>query len=169
MGGSRAPSDRLDECCGAAHVLWAALDSGKRSATFRALVRIGDMGAAGRILVRGEPGWQIIPELAPQAGELVIDKSGKSAFHQTDLEVELHKRGVSRLVITGVTSDCCVQSTMRDGFERGFECVLLEDCTAAVETPNHLATLEILKAYGGRWGGVSSLAAFQTMLERADV
>lgn len=130
---------------------------------------IGDMGAIGRILVRGEPGWQIIPELAPQAGELVIDKSGKSAFHQTDLEVELHKRGVSRLVITGVTSDCCVQSTMRDGFERGFECVLLEDCTAAVETPNHLATLEILKAYGGRWGGVSSLAAFQTMLERADV
>ncbi|AUW47772.1 cysteine hydrolase family protein [Rhizobium leguminosarum] len=130
---------------------------------------IGDMGATGRILVRGEPGWQIIPELAPEAEELIIDKPGKSAFHQTDLEAELRNLGISRLVITGVTSDCCVQSTMRDGFERGFECVLLEDCTAAVETPNHLATLEILKAFGGRWGGVSCLAAFQTMLEQADV
>jgi nicotinamidase-related amidase len=130
---------------------------------------IGDMGATGRILVRGEPGWQIIPELAPEAEELVIDKPGKSAFHQTDLEAELRKRGISRLVIIGVTSDCCVQSTMRDGFERGFECVLLEDCTAAVETTNHLATLEILKAFGGRWGGVSCLAAFQAMLEQADV
>lgn len=129
---------------------------------------IGDTGKNGRILVEGEPGWQIIPELAPVEGELVIDKPGKSSFHRTALVAELEKRGISRLVIAGVTSDCCVQSTLRDGYEHGVECVLLEDCTAAVESPNHEATLEILKAYGGRWGGVSNRAAFHDMLEQAD-
>jgi nicotinamidase-related amidase len=109
-------------------------------------------------------GLGIGDELAPMAGELVIDKPGKSPFHATDLEDQLRGRGIKRLVVTGVTSDCCVQSAIRDGFERGFECVLLADCTAAVETENHLATLEILSAFGGRWGGVSSLAAFQSML-----
>lgn len=118
--------------------------------------------------MRGEPGWQIIPELSPIEGELVIDKPGKSSFHRTELAAELESRGISQLVVTGVTSDCCVQSTVRDGYEHGFECVLLEDCTAAVETPNHAATLEILKAYGGRWGGVSNRAAFRLMLEQAD-
>ncbi len=129
---------------------------------------IGDMGKTGRILVQGEPGWQIIPELQPAEGELVIDKPGKSSFHSTELADELEKRGITRLVVTGVTSDCCVQSTLRDGFEYGIECVLLEDCTAAVETPNHEATIEILKSFGGRWGGVSDRAAFKVMLEKAD-
>lgn len=129
---------------------------------------IGDMGKSGRILVQGEPGWQIIPELEPVEGELIIDKPGKSSFHRTELAGELEKRGITRLVVTGVTSDCCVQSTLRDGFEYGIECVLLEDCTAAVETPNHDATLEILKSFGGRWGGVSDRAAFKAMLEKAD-
>lgn len=129
---------------------------------------IGDMGKTGRILVQGEPGWQIIPELEPAAGELVIDKPGKSSFHRTELVNELEKRGIIRLVVAGVTSDCCVQSTLRDGFEYGIECVLLEDCTAAVETPNHEATIEILKSFGGRWGGVSDRAAFKAMLEKAD-
>jgi nicotinamidase-related amidase len=130
---------------------------------------IGDRGATGRILVRGELGWQIIPELSPLDGEIVIDKPGKSAFYRTELKDVLDIRAISRLVITGVTSDCCVQSTMRDGFEHDLECVLLEDCTAAVEAPNHAATLEILKAYGGRWGSVSDLAGFKTMLESAHV
>jgi nicotinamidase-related amidase len=129
---------------------------------------IGDSGKNGRILVHGEPGWQIIPELAPLSDELVIDKPGKSSFHRTKLAAELEQRGISRLVVAGVTSDCCVQSTIRDGYEHGIECVLLEDCTAAVESPNHAATLEILKAYGGRWGGVSNRAAFRDMLEKAD-
>ncbi|TCP88239.1 nicotinamidase-related amidase [Rhizobium sp. PP-CC-2G-626] len=129
---------------------------------------IGDSGKNGRILVHGEPGWQIIPELAPQPGELVINKPGKSSFHRTELAAELESRGISRLVVAGVTSDCCVQSTVRDGYEHGIECVLLEDCTAAVEDPNHAATLEILKAYGGRWGGVSNRVAFREMLEKAD-
>ena len=129
---------------------------------------IGDMGVTGRILVRGEPGWEIVPELAPEVGELVIDKPGKSAFHQTDLEDRLTGLGVTQLAIVGVTSDCCVQSTHRDGFERGFECVVIEDCTAAVETPNHQATIEILKAYGGRWGGVALADDFIAMLVAAD-
>jgi len=129
---------------------------------------IGDMGKTGRILVSGEPGWQIIPELTPLDGEIVIDKPGKSSFHRTDLAEQLESRGISRLVVTGVTSDCCVQSTIRDGFEHGIECVLLEDCTAAVETRNHEATLEILRAFGGRWGGVADRTAFAAMLETAD-
>ena len=129
---------------------------------------IGDVGATGRILVRGEPGWQIVPELAPIEGELIIDKPGKSSFYATDLEEKLQARGIDRLVIVGVTSDCCVQSTFRDGFERGLECVVLEDCTAAVETANHAAAMDILKAYGGRWGGVSNTAGFTAMLEHAD-
>ena len=117
---------------------------------------IGDRGTNGRILVRGEPGFEIVPELAPEPGEIVIDKPGKSAFHATAFEAVLREAGISHLVITGVTSDCCVQSTFRDAYERGFEAVVLEDCTAAVEERNHDATIEILKAYGGRWGTVST-------------
>lgn len=125
---------------------------------------IGDRGATGRILVRGEPGWEIVPELAPLAGEIVIDKPGKSAFHATDFERQLIAHDVTHLVVTGVTSDCCVQSTIRDAFERGFECILLKDCTAAVETANHAATLEILEAYGGRWCKVMTAAEFRAGL-----
>lgn len=130
---------------------------------------IGDRGATGRILVRGEPGWEIVPELAPLAGEIVIDKPGKSAFHATDLEQQLISRGVTHLVVTGVTSDCCVQSTIRDAFERGFECILLKDCTAAVETANHAATIEILEAYGGRWCRVMTAATFRAGLGALNV
>jgi biuret amidohydrolase len=128
---------------------------------------IGDHGANGRVLVRGEPGWQIVPELEPAPGEAIIDKPGKSAFHATDFEAQLRASGVSHLVVIGVTSDCCVQSTFRDAFERGFETLLLEDCTAAVETRNHEATMDILKAFGGRWGAVSLLADFEASLARA--
>ncbi len=130
---------------------------------------IGDRGATGRILVHGEPGWEIVPELAPLAGEIVIDKPGKSAFHATDLEQQLILRGVTHLVVTGVTSDCCVQSTIRDAFERGFECILLKDCTAAVETANHAATIEILEAYGGRWCRVMTAATFRAGLGALNV
>ncbi|MDQ0467474.1 cysteine hydrolase family protein [Labrys wisconsinensis] len=126
---------------------------------------IGDRGRSGRILVRGEPGWQIVPELAPRPGEMVIDKPGKSSFHATNLEARLRGLGVTHLAVAGVTSDCCVQSTFRDGFELGFEAVVLEDCTAAVETRNHEATMAILKAYGGRWGRVVRAARFFQALE----
>ena len=130
---------------------------------------IGDQGAHGRILVHGEPGFQIVPELAPQPGEMVIDKPGKSSFHATDLEANLHARGVTHLVLTGVTSDCCVQATMRDAMDRGFTCLLLADCTAAVETRNHEATLAILASIGGRLGRVADSAAFLADLGGADV
>lgn len=125
---------------------------------------IGDMGATGRILVRGEPGWNIIPEVAPLAGEGIIDKPGKSSFHATDFDDQLKAAGITHLVVIGVTSDCCVQSTFRDGYELGYHCTMLEDCTAAVETPNHDATIEILKAFGGRWGRVATLADFAAAL-----
>ena len=126
---------------------------------------IGDEGTAGRILVRGEPGFEIVPEVAALPGETVIDKPGKSSFHATDFDDRLKAAGITHLIVIGVTSDCCVQSTFRDGFERGYECVILEDCTAAVETPNHAATMDILKAFGGRWGTVSDLAGFRTAVE----
>lgn len=126
---------------------------------------IGDEGAAGRILVRGEPGFEIVPEVTALPGETVIDKPGKSSFHATDFDDRLKAAGVTHLIVIGVTSDCCVQSTFRDGFERGYECVILEDCTAAVETPNHAATMDILKAFGGRWGTVSDLAGFRKAVE----
>jgi nicotinamidase-related amidase len=125
---------------------------------------IGDKGANGRILVRGEPGWEIVPELAPLLDEPVIDKPGKSSFHATDLEGLLRARGITHLVLTGVTSDCCVQSTMRDAMDRGFSCSLLADCTAAVETANHLATLAILQSLGGKLGRVANSVAFLSEL-----
>jgi nicotinamidase-related amidase len=109
----------------------------------------------GRYLIRGEPNWEIVSELRPLPGEIVIDKPGKGAFYGTDLEAVLHMRGIRNLIITGVTTDCCVQSTMRDANDRGFECLLLEDCCGAVNKENHLAQLEIFKLAGGLWGSIA--------------
>src|SRR5262249_21544527 len=117
--------------------------------------RIGAMGPMGRILVRGEPGHDIIPELYPAAGEPVIDKPGKGAFYQTDLELMLHNRSITTLLICGVTTEVCVNTTVREANDRGFRCIVLADCCASYFPEFHDMGLKMIKAQGGIFGSVS--------------
>ena len=122
-------------------------------------LRIGAPGPMGRILVRGEPGHDIIAELHPAAGEPVIDKPGKGAFYQTDLDLMLRNRGIDTLLVCGVTTEVCVNTTVREANDRGYRCIVLSDCCASYFPEFHDMGLRMIKAQGGIFGSVASSGA----------
>ena len=128
-------------------------------------LRIGQPGPMGRILVRGEPGHDIIPELYPVDGEPVIDKPGKGAFYQTDLELMLKNREIDTLFVCGVTTEVCVNTTVREANDRGFRCIVISDCCASYFPEFHASGLAMIKAQGGIFGWVCQLPALLSALE----
>jgi len=128
-------------------------------------LRIGAPGPMGRILVRGEPGHDIIPALYPAPGEPVIDKPGKGAFYQTDLELMLKNREIDTLLVCGVTTEVCVNTTVREANDRGFRCIVLSDCCASYFPEFHAAGLAMIKAQGGIFGWVSASPQILAVLD----
>lgn len=136
----------------------------RRRGGFR--VGIGDAGPMGRILVQGEPGHEIIPELAPAPGEPVIDKPGKGAFFATDLHAILLNRGICQLLVCGVTTEVCVHTTVREANDRGIECLVVEDCCGSYFPEFHAVGLRMISAQGGIFGWVAGSGAVRAALQK---
>lgn len=131
-------------------------------------LKIGDNASMGRILVLGEPGNAIVPELAPEPGEFVISKPGKGAFYRTNLDILLHEQGITHLLFAGVTTEVCVQTTMREANDRGYECLLVENATASYFPKFKQATLEMIRAQGGIVGWTATTEAVLHGLKSPD-
>jgi nicotinamidase-related amidase len=128
---------------------------------------IGDAGPMGRILVRGEYGHDIVDELKPEPGEPIVDKPGKGAFYATDLDSMLHNRGIRQLVVCGVTTEVCVNTSVREANDRGYDCLVLEDCVGSYFPEFQTASLNMIKAQGGIFGWVGDSKQFLEALAKA--